>query len=266
MENQPIGIFDSGIGGLTIAYALKNKLPNESFIYFGDTKHLPYGEKSHEAIKNYSLQIALFLKSKKCKAIVIACNSASASAYSFIKDHIKDIPIYNAIDPLVNFISCNYKGKKLGIIGTKATINSNIYEDKINKQSKGLKVFSLETPLLAPMIEEGFINHEISATILKKYLNNKKLQNIDTLILGCTHYPLIKKEIEKFYKGNVKVLDSAEIISDFITLQLQNSNLINTNGERKYHFVVSNYTRSFEKSAFYFFKENIKLEEIDIWK
>ena len=116
------------------------------------------------------------------------------------------------------------------------------------------------------MIEEGFINHEISATILKKYLNNKKLQNIDTLILGCTHYPLIKKEIEKFYKGNVKVLDSAEIISDFITLQLQKSNLINVNGERKYHFVVSNYTRSFEKSAFYFFKENIKLEEIDIWK
>ena len=126
MSSNPIGIFDSGIGGLTIANAIKEKLPNESIIYFGDTKHLPYGEKSEKAIKDYSLQIAKFLKNKNCKIIIIACNSASSVAFNYIQNNITSIPIFNVIDPIINDLSAKNENKKIGVIGTKATINSNI--------------------------------------------------------------------------------------------------------------------------------------------
>lgn len=264
MCNNPIGIFDSGIGGLTIAYSLKKKLPNESFIYFGDTKHLPFGDKSEKAIKQYSLSIAFFLKSKKCKAIIIACNSASSVAYTHIKNHIKDIPIYNVIDPIIDGLNYQDDIKKIGVIGTKATIKSKVYEKKIHHLYKSIKVVSFETPLLAPMIEEGFFNHDISNSIIKNYLNNKSLKNINSLILACTHYPLIKDEINKFFNSKVCIIDSAEIITRHIKEELDKLNLRSLSKNSSYHFIVSNYTKSFEESASFFFKENIKLEEIDI--
>jgi len=256
MCNNPIGIFDSGIGGLTIAYTLKKKLPNESFIYFGDTKHLPYGDKSEKAIKQYSLSIAFFLKSKKCKAIIIACNSASSVAYKHIKRHIKDIPVYNVIDPVIDGLKHQDDIKKIGVIGTKATIKSKVYEEKINHLYKSIKVVSLETPLLAPIIEEGFFNHDIS----------KSLKNINALILACTHYPLIKDEINKFFNSKIYIIDSTEIITQHIKEELNKLEIRSLSKNSNYHFIVSNYTKSFEESASFFFKENIKLEEIDIWK
>ena len=265
MSKNPIGIFDSGIGGLTIAHAIKIKLPNESLIYFGDTKHLPYGEKSEQAIKDYSLKIAEFLKKNHCKAIIIACNSASSTAYYHIKKNINSIPIYNVIDPIVSFISKKYFNKKIGIIGTKATIQSGIYEDKLLDKNSSLSVASLETPLLAPMIEEGFFNQEISSTIIKNYLNDKKLDKIDILILACTHYPLIQNEIISFYK-KIDVIDSSEIIADYIHEELYKSKLLNQANKPKFNFIISNFTESFSKSANIFFKENISLEENDIWK
>ena len=134
MSSNPIGIFDSGIGGLTIAHALKDRLPNESIIYYGDTKHLPYGEKSDDAIKHYSLRIAKFLEEKNCKIIIIACNSASAVAFNYIVQNIKSIPIFNVIDPVINSLSKKYEGKKIGVIGTKATIKSKIYQEKIKRK------------------------------------------------------------------------------------------------------------------------------------
>jgi glutamate racemase len=266
MCNNPIGIFDSGIGGLTIAYTLKKKLPNESFIYFGDTKHLPYGDKSEKAIKQYSLSIAFFLKSKKCKAIIIACNSASSVAYKHIKRHIKDIPIYNVIDPVIDGLKHQDDIKKIGVIGTKATIKSKVYEEKINHLYKSIKVVSLETPLLAPIIEEGFFNHDISSSIIKNYLNTKSLKNINALILACTHYPLIKDEINKFFNSKIYIIDSTEIITQHIKEELNKLEIRSLSKNSNYHFIVSNYTKSFEESASFFFKENIKLEEIDIWK
>jgi glutamate racemase len=266
MCNNPIGIFDSGIGGLTIAYALKKSLPNESFIYFGDTKHLPYGEKSDKAIKQYSLSIARFLKSKNCKAIIIACNSASSVAYKVIKTHITDIPIYNVIDPVVDSLKDQDQIKKIGVIGTKATIKSNVYEKKINQRNKLINVVSLETPLLAPMIEEGFFNQEISTSIIKNYLDNKSLDSINALILACTHYPLIKEEINKLFNSKIHIIDSTEIITRHIKEEMKKLNIKSSSNKSYYHFIVSNFTESFEKSASFFFKENIKLEEIDIWK
>ena len=265
MSKNPIGIFDSGIGGLTIAHAIKNKLPNESLIYFGDTKHLPYGEKSEQAIKDYSLKIAEFLKKNNCKAIIIACNSASSTAYYHIKKNINSIPIYNVIDPIVSFISKKYFNKKIGVIGTKATIQSGIYKNKLLEKNSSLSVASLETPLLAPMIEEGFFNQEISSTIIKNYLNDKKLDKIDILVLACTHYPLIQNEIISFY-NKIDVIDSSEIIADYIHEELYKSKLLNQANKPKFNFIISNFTESFSKSANIFFKENISLEENDIWK
>lgn len=265
MSKNPIGIFDSGIGGLTIAHAIKNKLPNESLIYFGDTKHLPYGEKSEQAIKDYSLKIAEFLKKNNCKAIIIACNSASSTAYYYIKKNINSIPIYNVIDPIVSFISKKYFNKKIGVIGTKATIQSGIYEDKLLDKNSSLSVASLETPLLAPMIEEGFFNQEISSTIIKNYLNDKKLDKIDILVLACTHYPLIQNEIISFY-NKIDVIDSSKIIADYIHEELYKSKILNQANRPRFNFIISNFTESFSKSANVFFKENISLEENDIWK
>jgi len=191
MQNLPIGIFDSGIGGLTVAHAFKKKLPKESIIYFGDTEHLPYGEKSEEAIQYFSKKITQFLLKKKCKAIVMACNSASSVASDVVNITAKNIPVFNVIDPVSIAVASNCKNCKIGVIGTKATIESGIYSRKIKKNCPTANVVALATPLLVPMIEEGFINEDMSQKIIANYLSNKLLANIDSIILACTHYPLI---------------------------------------------------------------------------
>jgi len=265
MKSSPIGIFDSGIGGLTVAYAIKEKLPNENIIYFGDTKHLPYGEKSSDAIQSFSERIVNFLISKNCKAIVIACNSASSVACDTVERKAKNLSVFNVIDPVVKEVVRICADYNIGVIGTKATIQSNIYEYKIKELCNSSKVSSLATPLLAPMIEEGFINEKISHTIIASYLANKKLSNIDHLILACTHYPLIHNEIKTYYNSSVNVIDSSGIVAKHIADSLKNKNLLNNTLESKHYFYVSNYTKSFEQSAKFFFKENIKLEEVNLF-
>jgi glutamate racemase len=265
MKKSPIGIFDSGIGGLTIAHALKRKLPNENIIYFGDTEHLPYGEKSKIAIQNFSKKITQFLLEKKCKAIIIACNSASSVAYECVKEIAENTPVFNVIQPVVANVVRQCSEYNIGVIGTKATIQSNIYEKEIKALCSSAKVSSLATPLLAPMIEEGFINEDISHTIIANYLSNKQLANIDHLILACTHYPLIHQEIKDYYKGQVAVIDSANIVAEYIAKQLKADNLLNDNAKTEHHFYVSNYTKSFGESAKFFFREDLKLEEVNLW-
>ena len=265
MNNSPIGIFDSGIGGLTVAYAIKEKLPNENIIYFGDTKHLPYGEKSSEAIQSFSKRIVNFLISKNCKAIVIACNSASSVAFDVVEKEAKNLSVFNVIDPVVKEVVRVCADYDIGVIGTKATIQSNVYEHKIKELCNSSKVSSLATPLLAPMIEEGFINEEISHTVIANYLANKELSNIDHLILACTHYPLIYNEINTYYNSSINVIDSSNIVADNIDDSLKTNNLLNDSLKTKHHFYVSNYTKSFEQSAKFFFKEDIKLEEVNLF-
>lgn len=265
MKNSPIGIFDSGIGGLTVAHAITKVLPKENIIYFGDTKHLPYGEKSKKAIQSFSKKIIKFLIEKNCKTIVIACNSASSVADESVYRASLSTPIYNVIDPIVNEIIQVCSDFNIGVIGTKATIGSGVYENKIKSGCSTSNVISLATPLLAPMIEEGFINEKISNTVITNYLANPVLKNIDRLILACTHYPLIHKEISEYYKGRIKVIDSANIVASHIANELKNKNLLNYSSKTKHHFYVSNYTKSFEKCAQFFFKENIKLEEVNLF-
>jgi glutamate racemase len=264
MKEQPIGIFDSGVGGLTVAHAIKQILPGESLVYFGDTAHLPYGDKSEESIRFYSLKITEFLLDHKAKAVLVACNSASASAFDYLKGEFGDKTILlDVIDPVVDYISTrNYS--KIGVIGTKRTISSGTYEQKVRKSS-ATSIVSLATPMFVPMIEEGFIFDDISNAIIRTYLSNESLAGIQALILGCTHYPIIKNQISKFFNFNVEVVDSARIVASILRDVLEKNNLLNDSSSVKDQFYVSDYTDYFEKIARMFFEGEINLGKADIW-
>ncbi len=264
--SDPIGIFDSGIGGLTVARAVKNELPEENLVYFGDTEHLPYGDKSTAAIQAYSVKICDLLLQKNCKVILIACNSASTAAYDLIKEYVSSrAHVLNVIDPMVEFVKSNLHSQKIGLIGTRKTVESGVYEKKISEQMNGQKLHSLATPLLVPMIEEGFVFNNISHDIISNYLSNAVLEGIDALLLACTHYPLIEKEINAFYNSNVKVINSAKPVALALRHLLETQNLFNKSNEKKDVFYVSDYTDSFEKSTKLFFGEKIHLEKYKLW-
>lgn len=264
---RPLGIFDSGIGGLTVASAIHELMPDETIIYFGDTAHLPYGDKSPEAINKWSVVISDFLLSLHCKAIIIACNTISSVAFETVKKHVGNRAlVINVIDPVVDYVSAQTGSRHIGVIGTKATIKSDVYSAKLKAKSKKLAVSSLATPLLAPMIEEGFFNNKISKTIINDYLSRPKLKNIDSLILGCTHYPLIRPEIEQFYKGRVHIFDSARIVAHQVQWKLDEEKLLHQGKAAKHRFFISDYTASFEKSTKIFFKGKVKLEQKNLWK
>lgn len=262
----PIGIFDSGIGGLTVASAIHQLLPNEELIYFGDTAHLPYGDKSPEAIKYFSLKIGKFLLDKQCKLIVIACNTASSLAYQDLVDFLGDrIPVINVIDPVVDHLVNHGNHRHIGVIGTKATIKTDVYAQKIKALKPEMVVKSLPTPLLAPMIEEGFFSNTISKTVINSYLSSPKLKKIDSLILACTHYPLIKPEIEAYYQNKVEIINTAEIVARYVRQRLADLKLLNQGEPKRHQFYVSDYTPSFEKSTKLFFGEKIHLKLKNIW-
>jgi glutamate racemase len=265
VKEQPVGIFDSGVGGLTVAHAIKLILPGESLIYFGDTAHLPYGDKSAESIKYYSHRITEFLLEHNAKAVLVACNSASASAFDSLREEFSQKTILiDVIDPVVDYLgSRNFK--KIGIIGTKRTISSGTYEKKISEISPSTDVISLATPLLVPMIEEGFIFDDISNAIIRTYLSNESLSGIQALILGCTHYPIIRNQISKFFNFNVEVVDSARMVSMTLRESLEKNNLLNLSGVVKDQFFISDYTTYFEKIARMFFEGEINLKKADIW-
>jgi glutamate racemase len=265
-SHSPIGIFDSGIGGLTVAHAIRTALPNETIIYFGDTAHLPYGDKSEAAVQAYSIKIADVLLNKGCKVIVIACNSASSAAYELLKEYTgKRAKVINVIDPMVKYLKEHYPDRKVGLIGTKRTIASNVYFKKIKQLKKNIDLVSLATPLLVPMIEEGFFNNRISHDIIEKYLDNRLFDNISALVLGCTHYPLINLQIGKHFADKVDILDSTKITTAYLKEYLIESELLNTEKTEEDHFMVSDYTESFEASTKIFFKEKVKLEKYTLW-
>lgn len=268
MNSQPIGIFDSGIGGLTVAHAISEAMPNETLIYFGDTAHMPYGDKSKDSIRFYAEQITNYLlKNEHCKCIVIACNTASAAAYEYLRDAFKNIiPVINVIDPIIEEVIAADQIKRVGIIATKTTIASGIYQEKLTRRKASLDYSALATPLLAPMIEEGFYNDKISHEIIYSYLAQPELQNIDALILGCTHYPLIKEEIKAFYKPGIKVIDSTTIVANKVKAILDKEGLLSEKRMAPDKYYVSDYTDSFEKTTAVFFGSAINLELKNIWQ
>jgi len=266
MKENPIGIFDSGIGGLTVAYAVNQLLPKESIVYFGDTAHLPYGDKSTAAIQSYAVKICDVLLKNNCKVILIACNSASAAAYQLVKEYVGTrAKVMNVIDPAVQYVSNKYEGKTVGLIGTKKTVQSNVYRKRLDKQSKDIELRALATPLLVPMIEEGFFDNKITHSIIENYLSDKSLQGIEALILGCTYYPLIKKEIEAYYKDSIEIIDSSKVVAEALKAYLQKNDLLSTGKEVKHTFYVSDYTHSFAETTRIFFKEQVQLEHYSLW-
>lgn len=222
MDNRPIGMFDSGCGGLTVLKEYIKKLPNEDFIYYGDTAHLPYGDKSPSTILKYSEEIVDFLINKNVKMIVIACGTASAISYKSLKNKY-NIEIKNIIEPAVKSL----KDTNIGVIATKATINSKAWENAILKMNPSAKVTSVACPLFVPLIEEGFIENPATDFIIKEYMKNFDGKNISSLILGCTHYPLLKEKIKKNFNCDINLIDVGEASALDTKLYLNENNLNN---------------------------------------
>jgi len=252
---RPIGIFDSGVGGLTVASRIKGLLPQEALIYFGDTAHLPYGDKSAHAIHTYIQDISKFLNSQGCKGIVVACNSASSVLTEDLEQEMQ-LPVFNVIDPVVNYISSRPDLQRIGVIGTRRTIRSKIYSTKIHNLSPEKEVVEVATPLLAAMIEEGFTDGPIAESVLSRYLSN--LPEVDALILGCTHYPLVSDIIKSIIGSRTELIDAPELVTNEIQSKLDLNSGSPIHIEK---FFVSDLTESFQNTAKLFFGHDIHLEE-----
>jgi len=263
-QSQPIGIFDSGLGGLSITKTIIDLLPQESIIYFGDTAHLPYGDKSATTIQGYVAKIVDLLLHKNCKLILIACSSASAAAYEAIKNQIDDRALLiNAIDPVITHIRDNYHNQVIGLIGTKQTVKSNVYQQKIAALKRNITLHALATPLLVPIIEEGFMEHVIMESALQEYLSHPNLQNIQALILSCTHYPIIKNKVAKFYTtGNI--IDPNAIVAHQVKTVLEQYNLCSRVATPTRTFYVSDYTTAFANNAKLFFQQPVNLIQYEL--
>lgn len=266
-STNPIGIFDSGIGGLTVAKAVADLLPQESLIYFGDTVHAPWGDKSTAAIQAYSIRICDMLLKQNCKLILIACNTASTAAYDLVKEYVGNkAMVIDVIEPVINHLREHYPQKKLGLIGTKQTVGSNVYKKKVDELTVGIQLQALATPLLVPLIEEGFADKKIAGDVIGEYLSNACLQNIEALILACTHYPLIKKQIEDFYHHQVTVIDSSEITALALKGWLEYHDLLNRSHAASKRFYVSDYTATSAALTKLFFGEQVQLEQYPLWE
>jgi glutamate racemase len=204
----PIGIFDSGIGGLTVLKQILLQLPDESTIYLGDTARVPYGIRSPETVTRYSFESAQFLFSKGIKILVVACNTVSSVSLESIKQ-IVSVPVVGVIEPGAKAAVSSTKNKRVGVIGTDATIQSDSYTMAIKKIDGSVEVFGLPCPLFVPLVEEGWTEGEIAEMTAERYLNNIKDKDIDTLVLGCTHYPLLKDVLSKIMGEKVRLIDSA---------------------------------------------------------
>jgi glutamate racemase len=209
VEKRPLGMFDSGIGGLTVLDAISRRLPRESVVYFGDTARLPYGTKSKETVTRFSTEIVRFLMTKNPKLIVVACNTASAYSLGVIRSMV-DIPVVGVVEPGAKAALRVTRNNKIGVIGTRATIQSGAYLEAVQSRKPDAKVFSKACPLFVPLIEEGWVDHPVTLEVARHYLEHFAACEVDALILGCTHYPLLKGVLEKVVEPDVVLVDSAE--------------------------------------------------------
>ena len=256
-NNLPIGIFDSGLGGLTVLKSLKKLLPQESFIYIGDTAHVPYGNKSPSAIINYSIDIATYLDQQPVKLIIIACNTASSIAKKRLSlklsTHIIDV-----ITPIQKLLAEHSTINKIGIIGTHNTIKSRAYEEAIYITQPKIKIYSNACPLFVPIIEEGLYNHKIAHIIAQEYLKPLIKQKIQALILGCTHYPIMKSTILEILPKDILLFDSAEVTAHFVREFLKNNQMLCKTKGATLKILSTDQSVYFEKFAIKLFNDIIK--------
>ncbi len=223
-SDHPIGVFDSGLGGLTVVSAIQKLLPDESIIYFGDTARVPYGNKSTDLIRGYSLEISDYLLNQNTKLLVVACNTASALALMTLKEHL-DIPVIGVIEPGVRAALTATRNNRIGVIGTISTIQSNVYQKELRNRYEKISVFGQPCPLFVPLVEEGWVDDDITRRVAKIYLKDLNAQDIDTLILGCTHYPLLKSVLQETVLPGTILVDSAEVVTKEIRSILNDLNL-----------------------------------------
>ena len=244
--NRAIGVFDSGIGGLTVVRALMERLPFENIVYFGDTARVPYGIKSVETINRYALQITEFLLKKDVKLLIVACNTMAAVAYQAIRD-LSPVPVLEVIGAGAANAVAQTRNKTIGVIGTPATINSNAYARAIHLLDHGIRIFSQPCPLFVPLVEEGWLDHEATRLAALEYLKPVLAEGIDTLVLGCTHYPLLKPLLSDIVGPAVRLIDSAEAMAQQAADLIDRQNLGNNNsGLPDYLFCVSDVPYRFQ--------------------
>ena len=247
-SEAPIGVFDSGVGGLTVAREIMRQLPQESIIYFGDTARVPYGSKSKETVITYSRQIVQFLLTKKVKAIVIACNTASAFALETMQKEV-DIPVIGVVKPGAKVAAETTKNQKIGVIATEGTINSHIYTDYLSGTNPGVQVFGKACPLFVPLVEEGWIEDPITEEIATRYLEELKQFEVDTLVLGCTHYPLLRHTIQKIMGDGVNLVNPAYETAKRLKHVLEEHQMINQDSPVAHKFFVSDGADKFKAFA-----------------
>lgn len=250
-KTAPIGVFDSGVGGLTVAREIMRNLPKEDIVYFGDTARVPYGSKSKDNIIRYSRQIIHFLQTKGVKAIVIACNTASALALDTVKDEF-DIPIIGVVEPGARAALAVTENKKIGVIGTEATVRSSMYEKIVEGINPEVSVIAKACPLFVPLVEEGFKKHQVTDEIIDYYLSDLKKSDIDALILGCTHYPLLRSKIREYVGEKITLVNPAYETAMDLKRMLQEMDMENPDIEGdhgSYSFYVSDAADKFKQFA-----------------
>lgn len=251
-HNRPIGVFDSGVGGLTVAREIMRQLPNERIVYFGDTARVPYGSKSRETITKFSRQIVRFLETQQVKAIVVACNSASAYALEELEKEV-DLPMIGVVKPGARTALAATKNKKIGVIATEATINSGIYSRYIEENDKDVSILGKACPLFVPLVEEGLWEDPVTDEIARRYLTELIDSGIDTLILGCTHYPMLRSTVAKIMGESVTLVNPAYETARELKQLLEEKDLESEHrpglGTELYRFFVSDGADKFQRFA-----------------
>jgi len=258
-----IGIFDSGVGGLTVAREIIRQLPNENIVYFGDTARVPYGIKSPQTVIRFSIENILFLLKQDVKLICVACNTASSFALPVIKNHFR-APIIGVITPGVREAVYASRNKRIGVIGTKGTIKSRTYEMEIKQLDPAAKVTAVACPLFVPFVEEGWLGGEVVAKVARNYLQPLKDAGVDTVILGCTHYPLLKPVIQEVLGKNVTLIDSAKQVAFEVKKILASEDMLNRGKGGKHKFYVSDNPEWFSSLAQRFMgKKVMNVKKVD---
>ncbi len=264
-KEKPIGVFDSGIGGLTVVKRVASTLPKENIVYFGDTARVPYGSKSNSTVIEYALQDAKFLINKNVKAIVVACNTVSSVALNELRNNF-NVPIIGMIEPGSKSATAETKNGRIGVIGTRATINNKAYSKEINKIEPKIKVFEKACPLFVPLAEEGWVKHKATYNIAEEYLKELRDLKIDTLVLGCTHYPILTEVIQEVIGENVKLIDSGIASAEVVDKELDRIDLhTNKFSNGNQDFFVSDIPVKFKEVAELFLgKEVNQIQKVDL--
>lgn len=246
LSNYPIGVFDSGIGGLTVVRALMQELPHEHILYFGDTARVPYGVKSADTIAQYALQITDFLLERRVKLLIVACNTMAAIATRIIRA-LSPVPVLDVIEVGAEVAVRNTRNQRIGVIGTIATIGSSAYDQAIHRHLLDAAIYSQACPLFVPLVEEGWLDHPVTLLTAQEYLMPLLARDIDTLVLGCTHYPLLQPLLERVAGEKVRLVDSARAIAAQAAAQLQQLELLNSSEQPATHrFYVTDVPQRFQ--------------------